>query len=130
MVQTSFDRLTFLGLYIQTELQNLSGLAGLTTLTQLAIDSCKRVGSIDEIAHLTNLTMLKVANCGDIASLAAMATLNELEEFFAWESTRVVDGDLSVLMTLPRLRQIAMASRRHYRPTTAELESALAARHG
>ena len=93
----------------------------------LRLDSCKRIGAIDELTHLTRLTMLKLANCGDIASLVPMAALHELEEF-AWESTRVVDGDLSVLVTLPRLRQTALASRRNYRPTTAEVKSALAGR--
>jgi hypothetical protein len=75
------DRLTFLGLYIQTGLQILSGLAGFTTLTQLAIDICKHIGAIDETAHLTGLTMLKLANRRDIASLTPMATLTDLEEF-------------------------------------------------
>jgi hypothetical protein len=42
-----------------------------------------------------------------------------------WERTRIVDGDLSLLITPPRVRQVAMASRRrHYRPTTAEVENA------
>jgi internalin A len=116
----------FLGLYQQGALASLTGLPG--SLRVLAIESCRKLGSIDAVAGLRGLSRLKVANCGDIASLAPLAGLDELEEFFAWESTRVADGDLSVLLSLPRLRAIGMQNRREYRPSVAEIERALAAR--
>jgi hypothetical protein len=75
------------------------------------------------------VTRLKAANCGDIASLAPLRGLDQLEEFFAWESTKVLDGDLSVLLELPRLRAIGMRDRREYRPRVSEIEEALRARH-
>ena len=114
--------LDFLGLYQQTALADLRDVAARQVL---AIESCKKLGAIDEVAALTSVRRLKVANCGDIASLAPLAGLVELEEFFAWESTRVVDGDLSVLLSLPRLREIGMQDRSHYRPRVTEIEAAL-----
>jgi internalin A len=112
----------FLGLYQQGA---LSALAELPALDVLAIEGCKQLG---ELVTVPTLRSLKVANCGDIASLAPMRGLERLEEFFAWESTRVLDGDLSVLLELPRLRTIGMRDRREYRPRVAEIEEALRGR--
>lgn len=114
----------FLGLYQQAALEDLSALpAGLRVL---AIEGSKKLGALPALPP--GLTRLKVANCGDIASLQPLAGLLELEEFFAWESTRVLDGDLSVLLALPRLKQIGMRDRREYTPRVSEIEDALAAR--
>jgi internalin A len=113
---------TFLGLYQQAALRELTELPALDVL---AIEGSKQLG---ELATVPTLTTLKAANCGDIASLAPLRGLDRLQEFFAWESTRIVDGDLSVLLELPRLRAIGMRDRREYRPRVAEIEEALRGR--
>ncbi|MDA0161090.1 hypothetical protein OM076_12495 [Solirubrobacter ginsenosidimutans] len=116
----------FLGLYMQGALEALDGLpAGLTVL---AIEGAKKLEALPALP--SRLTRLKVANCGDIASLAPLRGLDQLEEFFAWESTKVLDGDLSVLLELPRLRSIGLRDRREYRPRVPEIEEALRGRHG
>jgi internalin A len=112
----------FLGLYQQGALTTL---ADLPALEVLAIEGSKQLG---EIVTVPTLRRLKVANCGDIASLAPLRGLDQLEEVFAWESTRVLDGDLGVLLELPRLRAIGMRDRREYRPRVAEIEEALRGR--
>jgi internalin A len=112
----------FLGLYQQAA---LSALEGLPALDVLAIEGAKQLG---ELRTVHTLKTLKAANCGDIASLAPLRGLDRLEEFFAWESTRVLDGDLSVLLELPRLRTLGMRDRREYRPRVAEIEAALRGR--
>jgi hypothetical protein len=114
----------FLGLYQQGALTDLSGLP--PGLRVLAIEGAKQLG---EIVTVASLTRLKVANCGDIASLAPLRGLDQLEEFLAWESTRVLDGDLSVLLDLPKLRVLGMRDRREYRPRVPEIEEALRTRH-
>lgn len=120
--------LEFLGLYQQAALEDFSGLPA--ELRVLAIEGSKKLSTLDAVGPLTKLTRLKVANCGDLASLKPLTGLIELEEFFAWESTRVLDGDLSVLLELPRLHQIGMRDRREYRPRVPEVEEALQARRG
>jgi hypothetical protein len=112
----------FLGLYQQGALRELTGLPALDVL---AIEGCKQLG---ELVTVPSLTRLKVANCGDIASLAPLRGLDELQEFLAWESTRVLDGDLSVLLELPKLRVLGMRDRREYRPRVPEIEEALKGR--
>ncbi len=113
----------FLGLYLQGALSALEELP--PALDVLAIEGAKQLG---ELVTVPSLTRLKAANCGDIASLAPLRGLDRLEEFFAWESTRIVDGDLSVLLELPRLREIGLRERREYRPRVAEIEEALRGR--
>jgi internalin A len=113
----------FLGLYLQGALSALEELP--PALEVLAIEGAKQLG---ELVTVPSLTRLKAANCGDIASLEPLRGLDRLEEFFAWESTRIVDGDLSVLLELPRLREIGLRERREYRPRVAEIEEALRGR--
>jgi hypothetical protein len=120
------DGVEFLGLYQQGALTTLALPPGLRVL---AIEGSKKLGALDAVAGLA-LTTLKVANCGDIASLAPLAGMDSLEELLAWESTKIVDGDLSVLLELPRLRVLGMQDRSHYRPRVKEVEAALAARGG
>jgi Leucine-rich repeat (LRR) protein len=120
--------LEFLGLYYQTGLETLAGVGDVQTLRELAIETCKKLTTLDELAELNGLRTLKIANCGEIESLTPLAGLRELERFFAWESTNITDGDLSMLMDLPSLHEVAMMSRRHYRPTVREVERALAER--
>jgi internalin A len=112
----------FLGLYMQGALKSLDGLpAGLTVL---AVEGSKQLAALPA-ALPPGLTRLKVANCGDLATLAPLRGLDQLQEFFAWESTKVLDGDLSVLLELPCLRSIGMRDRREYRPRVPEIEEAL-----
>jgi internalin A len=114
----------FLGLYQQGALEELVLPASLRVL---AVESCKKLTSLDAVSGLS-LSRLKVANCGDIESLAPLRGMSSLEEFLAWESTRVLDGDLSVLLDLPRLRLIGMQDRTSYTPRVKEIEAALSAR--
>lgn len=118
-------RLTFLGLYLQQGLQRLAGVNELSSLVELALENCKSLKSIDAVSALTGLNTLKLADCGEISSLRPLANLSNLERFFAWGSTRIADGDLSVLTRLPQLRKIAMRSRREYRPSVEEVTLAL-----
>jgi internalin A len=122
--------LTFLGLYLQTGLRDLAGLGDAGGLRELQIESCKKLAAIEGVSGLAKVVHLKLANCGEIESITPLAGLLELETFAAWETTNVIDGDLQVLMQLPRLRSVAMKSRRHYKPSVEEIKAVLLARAG
>jgi hypothetical protein len=117
-----------LGLYLQVGLERLTGLGAAPALRELNIDTCKKLTTLDEISGLTGLTRIRAANCGEIASLAPLERMQELEDLVAGESTNVIDGDLSVLTRLPRLRKVAMKSRRHYAPSVQEVQQILVER--
>jgi hypothetical protein len=111
-----------------TALESLEGVQLLPDLVRLEVEACKRVSDLAPVGGCVGLTSLGLMNCGEIASLAPLVSLRRLEKFFAWESTRVMDGDLSPLLALPELGVVAMQSRREYRPSVAEVEAELVAR--
>ena len=47
---------------------------------------------------------------------------------FRFVDTKVLDGDLSPLLSLPKLESIGTMDKRHYSHTTAEIMAALAAK--
>jgi hypothetical protein len=103
-------------------LRDISDVTGLgSSLREFKLQACPAVGSIDDVEPLVNLRLLGVSDCQEIESLAPVASLEQLETLYAWGSTRVVDGDLSPLIGLPRLREVRMRDRRDYTPRLADV---------
>jgi hypothetical protein len=92
-----------------------------STLERLFIDVCRRINSIEPVAALRELRWLRVSDCGDLASIAPLRSLDKLEILDAWGDTKVLDGDLSVLASLPALNEVRMKSRREYKPPLREV---------
>jgi hypothetical protein len=112
-----FSRLGVLRVALARELLDLSAVDGLKcSLTELNFETCLGIGSLDPLASLTNLRFLGVSDCGRIGSLRPIADMSSLEVLYAWGSTRIEDGDLSPLLSLPCLREIRMRERREYEP--------------
>jgi len=95
------------------------------SLRELKFEECERIDAIDDVGPLVGLRFLGISESGDIASLAPIGSLTQLEALYAWGSTRIVDGDLSPLARLPRLKEIRMRNRRGYRPPVGDLMAAL-----
>ena len=120
--------LTDLGVHGAARLDDVSELRDRDLLQTLYLEACPRIGSVDDLAACTGLRKLNVADGGDLESAAPLGGLVALEELYAYGSTRFVDGDLSPLARLPRLDELRLQSRRHYRPSVPDLKEALAAR--
>ena len=61
---------------------------------------------------------LSMIDNGEIKDIQILGELQKLKAFsFAGSSTKIVDGDLSVLETLPDLAMLMFGSRRHYTHT-------------
>jgi hypothetical protein len=95
------------------------------SLRELKFEECPRIETIDVVEPLVGLRFLGVSESGDIASLAPVGSLAQLETFYAWGSTRILDGDLSPLERLPRLTEIRMRNRRGYKPPVGELAASV-----
>ena len=95
-------------------LTSLAGIEGLAQLEQLEIQRCRKIMVIDQIAALSKLRTLHLNDCGEIASLKPVAQLKELQTVLFYESTNIVDGDLSPLTQLPNLSRVSFKNRRHY----------------
>jgi internalin A len=120
--------LAVFGVFLARRLRDIGEVAGLaSSLRRLELQDCPAIDAIDDVESLVHLRFLSLSECGDIASLAPIEPLQQLETLYAWGSTRVLDGDLSPLARLPRLREIRMRNRRGYNPGVADLVSALPA---
>ena len=82
----------------------------MTNLEELEIHACRRIRSIDEIGCLT----LHLNNDGDIESIKPLAKLGGLESMSFYESTNIIDGDLSPLLNQKNLSRVSFKNRRHY----------------
>jgi internalin A len=71
---------------------------------------------------------LDLSEFGDIATIAPLAGLQQLEELHMHGSTKVLDGDLTAIAQLPRLRLLSMKSRQYYAPSVRELQETITGR--
>jgi hypothetical protein len=107
-------------------LHNANGIrAAAATLTDLMFDACRKIQRIDFVTECSELRDFGIPDCGRVDSLKPIHACRGLRRLWAWGDTRIEDGDLQPLMELPCLEQVALASRRHYRPSVAEIEARL-----
>lgn len=122
----ALDELAALRVLLAPRLGDIGDVAQLArSLRELELQHADLIEDIDDVEPLVNLHLLGVNDCGDVSSLSPIESLQQLELFHAWESTRIVDGDLSPLTRLPRLKEIRMRDRRGYKPRVAEIVAAL-----
>jgi len=111
---SNLKQLKFLGLYHLRKLNSLVGVEAIATLEQLEINSCRAISKLDEIGRLTKLKKLELCDDGNIESIAFIKSLVNLEVFLFYESTNIVDGDLTHLRRLGKLSKISFQDRKHY----------------
>jgi Leucine-rich repeat (LRR) protein len=107
-------KLRFLRLGNLTRLASLAGIEALTELEELEVHTSPRISSIDPIGSLENVRMLYLNNDGRIESLKPLTKLHRLESVIFYESTDIVDGDLSPLMHQSHLSRVSFKDRPHY----------------
>jgi hypothetical protein len=107
-------RLQFLGIYEAKRLAGLADVEHLEHLRALEINGCRHIKDLSRLAPLARLERLLLCDDGEIDTVKPLAGMRDLEEFLFYGSTNVLDGDLSVLKTLPKLRHVVFMDRRHY----------------
>jgi len=120
-----FPLLEELRLFLAARLDDVTELRGRDLLTKLELEGFRKLTSVADLAGCTGLRLLNLAEGGELESAAPLAGLVELEELYLYGTTKFVDGDLSALAGLPRLQELRMQNRRHYRPNVNELRAAL-----
>jgi hypothetical protein len=95
-------------------LRSLRGLEELAHLEELEIHTCRGIDSIEEVGALRHLKKLHLNNDGPIASLRPLEKLIGLESVLFYESTNILDGDLSPLLRQKHLSNVSFQNRRHY----------------
>jgi hypothetical protein len=110
----SLRKLRILRLANLKKLRSLDGLQFLSMLEELEVHTCPRIASINEVGALENLRKLHLNNDGKLDSLKPLNSIEQLESVLFYESTNIVDGDLSPLMRQKNLMRVSFQNRRHY----------------
>jgi internalin A len=124
----ALSALVEVGIFGARRLVDIEGLAGPNApsgLRTIDLESCSAVVALDALAGQVGLRTLGIGNCGPIASLHPLEGMTNLEHLWAWESTRIADGDLSPLLGLQGLTDLRIMNRKHYRPTVTEVKTQL-----
>lgn len=121
---STLARLRSLRLGNLRRLTSLAGIESLTELEEVNINTCRKIRSIDHLGQLSKLRKLFLSNLGDIESLKPLQNLSNLEAMSFPESTNILDGDLSPLLTNKRLSGVSFQNRRHYSHRREEFGSA------
>jgi hypothetical protein len=111
---STLNKLKILTLGNLRKLNSLKGLDGLQNLEELTIQRCKGITSISDIFKLNRLRRLLLLDLGDIKSIKGIERLDNLEDLLFYDSTNIVDGDLSPLFKLTRLINVSFQNRKHY----------------
>lgn len=96
------------------KLTSLKGLNNLHELVELEIQKCKGIFTISEIQKLNKLERLLLLDSGNVPSIKGIEKLANLKDFIFYESTNIVDGDLTPLTKLSSLKKVSFQNRRHY----------------
>jgi hypothetical protein len=111
------------------KLESLAALAHHDSIREIEFDTVKHIKSYEPIAKVRRLRRLILDRCAPVPNLKWTAGMKHLD-LFTLVDTNVLDGDLSPLLKLPRLREVGTLDKKHYSHTSDELDEALAKRGG
>jgi len=106
--------LNSLSLINLTKVENCLCLSNLSNLEDITIHSCKKISDISSLFCLQNIKKMHILDMGNIQSISGIETMTNLKEFLFYESTNIIDGDLSSLTQLPNIEKVFFQNRKHY----------------
>ncbi len=92
-------------------------------LEELQINSCRTLEEISFVKQIPNLKYVAFIDCGKIETLLPLSELAQIEAVYFFGDTTIVDGDLSFLESMPRLRKVAFGNKKHYNRTLSDIKS-------
>lgn len=94
------------------KLTSLDGLTGLKNVTRLSIESCNKVNDFSCLQTMTNLEFVYI-NIKEIKSLKPLMNHPCIKVIHLCNS-KVLDGDMSPLSTLPKLKEASYVNKQNY----------------
>lgn len=82
-------------------------------LREMKVEKARKIASYAPLAEFGRLRRLHLTSCAPMADLQWIQGLAELD-FLSIVETNVVDGDLSPLLRLPKLRYVGTMDKKHY----------------
>jgi len=108
------EDLRYLEIDYSPKLESLDALrSGDSGIRELSLSNAKAIRSYLPLASVRYLRRLKLSRCAPMSNLKWMRGLDELD-MFTFAETNVEDGDLSPLLSLPKLRDVGTMDKRHY----------------
>ena len=111
---SKLPQLTKLSLLNCKQVKDFSAIEACVNLKELTIDGSKKLMDIDFLKNLKGLEFINLSSNGEIATLAPLSCLENLKALAFAGNTIIKDGDLSVLVELPKLSMLMFQGRRHY----------------
>jgi len=110
----SLEDLRYLEIAYAPKLTSLEAFrAGRSSVRELSFEKSKNITSYEPLAAIPKLRRLKLSSCAPAPNLRWIAGMKSLD-FFTFAGTDIVDGDLSPLLKLPILRDVAAENRKHF----------------
>jgi hypothetical protein len=117
-----FPCLRNLHLFNCRKLKSIDALRLSASIQELRISRCPAILDWTSLSSLTELRVLEIADCQEIESISPILKCQRLERLQIAGDTKILDGDLSGLASLPKLQTVLLASRKHYSHRAEELE--------
>jgi len=96
------------------KLNDFSPIKNCSSLKRLTISGSKLLNDLNFVKGLNNLEVLVVSDNSEINSLAPLVKIRSLKALSFAGNTVIKDGDLSVIIDLPKLSMLMFQARRHY----------------
>ena len=119
----ALEDLRYLSIAYAPKIVDLTPLAAsMVNLRELDLTNLKNISDYAPLARIRRLRRLHLFKCAPMADLAWTAGMEYLD-FFSFVETKVLNGDLSPLLSLPLLRYAGAGNRRDYSHTDDELNA-------
>jgi hypothetical protein len=117
-----FPNVRRLQLYKCRGLKSLDEIESAASIQELKLSLCPSIRDWSPISHLSELRVLEIDDCRFIDSVVPFTKCRKLERLQIAGNTTILNGDLSSLASLPSLRTVLLARRKHYSHSAEELE--------
>lgn len=119
----ALEDLRYLDIAYAPKIQDLTPLAASKVdLREIQLTNLKNISAYAPLAGIRRLRRLILSRCAPMADLAWTKGMDYLD-FFTFVETKVLNGDLSPLLSLPLLRNVSGGNRRDYSHSDKELDS-------
>ncbi len=121
----SLEDLRYLDLAYAPKIESLTPLAAPTVdLRELSLANMKAITDYSPLASIRKLRRLSIFKCAPMEDLAWTKGMDYLDSI-GFVETKVLNGDLSPLLSLPLLRYVGAGNKKHYSHTDEELNALL-----
>jgi hypothetical protein len=95
-------------------LESITNIEKCRNLEIVELENCKKLYDIYSLGELTNLKDLVLTDCSKVKSLKPLVKCRLLVNLIFAGDTIVEDGELTPLLTMPKLKRMRFVDKRHY----------------